>query len=99
MKAGTISDNDPRFLNLAGVLHEAHGRTASARNFYGKALSADASYQPARHNLKRLEQLELSGATRMDVAMGDEPVPKDDAGGLSSADRFRFILHEGFKSA
>ena len=26
MSAGTIADDDPAFLNLAGVLHESHGR-------------------------------------------------------------------------
>ena len=96
MKAGTITDNDPRFLNLAGVLHEAHDRTASARTFYGKALIADESYEPARHNLRRLEQIEQTGASRLEVAMGDEPVPTTDPNGRSSADRFRSVLHEGF---
>src|ERR1019366_569131 len=37
MKAGTITGEDPAFLNLAGVLHESHGRIESARKFYQKA--------------------------------------------------------------
>lgn len=79
MKAGTISDNDPCFITLAGVLHEAHGRTASARNFYRKALASDAAYEPARHNLKRLDQIERAGSTRLEPALGDEPVPDGEA--------------------
>lgn len=72
MKAGTISDTDPCFMNLAGVLHEAHGRAASARNFYRKALTVDAGYEPAQRNLKRLDQFEENGDTRMEVDLGDE---------------------------
>jgi DNA-binding response OmpR family regulator len=97
MKAGTISDDtDPRFLNLAGVLHEAHGRAASARAFYRKALAADPAYEPARFNLQRLDEFERSGSTRLDVALGDEPVPSGDPRGhpsAAAAERFRQVLH------
>jgi CheY-like chemotaxis protein len=95
MKAGTISDGDRCFLNLAGVLHEAHGRTGSARNFYRKALAASEAYAPARHNLKRLDQMEQNGSTRLEVALGDERVPDGGTGpscGASGADRFRQVL-------
>ena len=72
MKAGTIADSDPAFLNLAGVLHESHGRRASARRFYEKAAAADLNYGPARENLRRLHELHVYGQSKMDVALGDE---------------------------
>jgi len=74
MKAGTISDTEPCFLNLAGVLHEAHGRIASARRFYARALAADPTYEPARRNLQRTNEMELFGKPSSDAALGDEPV-------------------------
>jgi CheY-like chemotaxis protein len=97
MRAGTISDSDPCFMNLAGVLHEAHGRTSSAKNFYRKALAVDGNYGPARHNLKRIEQIELTGGTRLEVDLGDQPTSLDEANGdgarrPSPADRFRRVL-------
>jgi two-component system, OmpR family, alkaline phosphatase synthesis response regulator PhoP len=58
MAAGTITDSDPCFLNLAGAVHEAHGRPASARRFYERALELEAGYQPARINLDRLNEIE-----------------------------------------
>lgn len=72
MKAGTIADTDPAFLNLAGVLHESHGRRASARRFYEKSLASDNRYEPARQNLRRLFEIERYGESRSDVAFGDE---------------------------
>jgi CheY-like chemotaxis protein len=96
MKAGTISDSDPCFMNLAGVLHEAHGRTSSAKNFYRKALTVDGLYEPARHNLKRIEQIETTGSTRLELDLGDEPMGLDvsdsSTGRPSPADRFRRVL-------
>jgi CheY-like chemotaxis protein len=94
MKAGTISDCDPCFLNLAGVLHEAHGRQSSARNFYRKALAIDAGYRAASENLQRLDEIEQTGATRLEVALGDESGTRipDASSAASSADRFRRIL-------
>jgi CheY-like chemotaxis protein len=58
MAAGTITDSDPCFLNLAGAVHEAHGRPASARRFYDRAIALDANYQPARINLDRLNEVD-----------------------------------------
>jgi DNA-binding response OmpR family regulator len=93
MKAGTISDTDPCFMNLAGVLHEAHGRVASARNFYRKALVVDAGYEPAQQNLKRLDEFEQTGSTRTEVDLGDEPHSQaDERQGSSPADRFARLL-------
>ena len=93
MKAGTISDTDPCFMNLAAVLHEAHGRVASARNFYRKALAVDPGYEPAQRNLKRLDQFEESGSTRLEVDLGDEPGSHpDEEPESSAADRFARLL-------
>jgi DNA-binding response OmpR family regulator len=72
MKAGTIADTDPAFLNLAGVLHESHGRRTSARRFYEKSLASDDHYEPARQNLRRLFEIDRYGESRDEVAFGDE---------------------------
>jgi DNA-binding response OmpR family regulator len=72
MKAGVIADNDPAFLNLAGVLHEAHGRTESARHFYEKAALLNDQYRPAQENLRRLTDLRRRGSTERKVAFGDD---------------------------
>jgi CheY-like chemotaxis protein len=53
MMAGTITDDDPSFLNLAGMLHEGRGRIASARRFYERALEIDPEFTPASENLLR----------------------------------------------
>ena len=100
MKAGTISDSDPCFMNLAGVLHEAHGRQASARNFYQKALKVDPHYTPAHRNLARLDQFERTGSTRAEVDLGDEPYLADAESPPSSpADRFGRMLLAGRKNS
>jgi DNA-binding response OmpR family regulator len=71
MRAGTIADMDPGFLNLAGMVHEAHGRRDSARRFFQKSLSVDSAYQPAASNLRRLAELDKSGASAIPVFLGD----------------------------
>jgi len=92
-RASAIDDRDPCFLNLAGVLQEAHGRLANARRFYERALAANAGYEPAHHNLKRLSEIEQKGCTSLEVALGDEPVPTVvEADIAASADRFRDLL-------
>ncbi len=70
MKAGTITAEDPEFLNLAGILHESHGRIASARKFYERSAARDRSYRPAQENLRRLGDLRRYGKTRRTVAFG-----------------------------
>ena len=72
MKAGTITDADPCFLNLAGAVHEAHGRRTSARRFYERALAAGPSYEPAKRNLRRLDEIERTGAAPFGIALGDD---------------------------
>jgi DNA-binding NtrC family response regulator len=70
-RAGPVTDMDARFLNLAGVVHEAHGRRFSARRFFQKALAADPAYQPATQNLWRQAEIEKDGHTDIPVALGD----------------------------
>jgi tetratricopeptide (TPR) repeat protein len=74
MKAGTIADDDPAFLNLAGVLHESHGRIESARHFYEKAAALNSRYRPAQENLQRLVELNRRGRTPRKVAFGDDDI-------------------------
>lgn len=71
MRAGTIADMDPGFLNLAGVIHEAHGRATSAKRFFQKALAADPSYEPADQNLRRQAELERRGRSTIPLALGE----------------------------
>jgi DNA-binding response OmpR family regulator len=72
MSAGTIADEDPEFLNLAGVLHESHGRVASAKKFYEKSALSNRTYQPAQENLRRLADIRASGKSERAVAFGDD---------------------------
>jgi CheY-like chemotaxis protein len=72
MTAGTISDGDPGFLNLAGIVHEAHGRSASARRFYEKALALQPSFEPAQHNLNRLNEIRTKGIASSGISFGED---------------------------
>jgi len=72
MTAGLISDDDPEFLNLAGVLHESHGRIDSANKFYQRAAAKNRAYLPAQQNLRRLGELRRAGKTTRPMALGDE---------------------------
>lgn len=53
MMAATINDDDPAFMNLAGLLHEGRGRIESARRCYQRALDTDPGFTPASENLLR----------------------------------------------
>jgi DNA-binding response OmpR family regulator len=77
MKAGTITGEDPAFLNLAGIMHEAHGRIDSARKFYERSAARDRNYRPAQENLRRLGELRQRGSSKRAVAFGDEDVPAE----------------------
>jgi DNA-binding response OmpR family regulator len=77
MKAGSISDDDPAFLNLAGVLHESHGRVNSAQHFYERAAAINSRYEPAQENLRRLAELRRHGSSQRKVAFGDGDVRGD----------------------
>ncbi len=72
MSAGMIADEDPAFLNLAGVLHESHGRVESARKFYEKSAMSNRGYQPAQENLRRLADIRYHGKSVRPVAFGDD---------------------------
>ena len=74
MSAGMIADDDPAFLNLAGVLHESHGRVESARKFYEKSAISNRTYQPAQENLRRLSDIRYHGKSARAVAFGDDVV-------------------------
>ena len=74
MRAGFIADDDPAFLNLAGVLHESRGRTKSALRFYQKAAAMDEGYRAAQQNVLRLMELRRTGKSKRPVALGDEPL-------------------------
>ena len=78
MHAGAVADDDPAFLNLAGVLHESHGRVESAGRFYQRAAGKGRGYLPAQHNLQRLAELQSRGRTRREIALGDEKPGKPD---------------------
>lgn len=78
MKAGTITAEDPAFLNLAGIMHESHGRIESAKRFYERAVARDGHYQPAQENLRRLGDLHRDQKTSRKVAFGDDDVMRLD---------------------
>jgi DNA-binding response OmpR family regulator len=71
MKAGSITSEDAAFMNLAGILHEAHGRVDSARKFYERSI-ARSNYEPAKQNLERLGELRRTGKTKRPVSFGGE---------------------------
>jgi DNA-binding response OmpR family regulator len=72
MRAGTIADDDPGFLNLAGVLHESHGRVQSAIRFYERAAIKERGGGPAHDNLDRLDELRRTGRSVRCVALGQD---------------------------
>jgi DNA-binding response OmpR family regulator len=72
MRAGTISEDDVAYLNLAGVVHEAHGRADSAMKFYTRAVAKDPSYRAAMNNLARLGELKRTGKSDRRIALGGD---------------------------
>ena len=68
--AGEIADADPTYLNLAGVVNEAHGRVATARRYYRKAAAAAGGYPPATANLARLDEADRTGRTDAPADLG-----------------------------
>jgi len=71
-RAGTINNDDAAYLNLAGVVQEAHGRIDSARHFYSRSAAREPRYRAARQNLNRLDELKRSGQTTLSVALGGD---------------------------
>jgi DNA-binding response OmpR family regulator len=78
MKAGTIAADHPAFLNLAGIMHECHGRVDSARKLYEWSMSRDGNYLPPQENLRRLTDLRRHGKTIRKVAFGDDDLTPGD---------------------
>ena len=60
---------DPAYYNVLGVAFEAEGNREAAKTFYQKAAGNGCS--AAHDNLRRLEEIEATGATATDVALGE----------------------------
>jgi DNA-binding response OmpR family regulator len=88
MKAGTITSEEPWFLNLAGILHESLGRMESARKFYSRAVGKDRHYRPAQINLERLGEIRRNGRSKIPVAFGGDEVDAGSEGPLFNASEF-----------
>jgi tetratricopeptide (TPR) repeat protein len=80
MKAGTITSEEPWFLNLAGILHESLGRLESARKFYSRAVGKDRHYRPAQLNLERLGEIRRNGRSKIPVAFGGDETDETSEG-------------------
>jgi DNA-binding response OmpR family regulator len=61
------------YFNLLGVLYEAQKKWRLARKCYSKAVAADARYDPAQANMRRLYELQTLGRSTQAVVLGDEP--------------------------
>ena len=61
------------YFNLLGVLYEAQRKWRLARKCYGKAVTANPKYEPARLNVRRLNELQRFGHSTQAVVLGDEP--------------------------
>ena len=73
MKAADLAEKDAAYFNLLGVLYEVRRQPRLARKFYGKAIAANGSYEPAQKNMRRLYELKTFGRTREPATLGDEP--------------------------
>jgi tetratricopeptide (TPR) repeat protein len=60
------------YFNLLGALYETQHKRRLACKCYGKALTANESYEPARVNMRRIQQLQTKGSTTEPIALGDE---------------------------
>jgi hypothetical protein len=63
---------DAACLNLLGVIEELRSRWARAQKFYRHAVRADAAFQPARQNIRRMYELFTFGRSDQSIALGDE---------------------------
>ncbi|MSS71166.1 MAG: response regulator [Candidatus Latescibacteria bacterium] len=72
MRAADLAGKDPAYFNLLGVLHEMEGNERLARKFYGKAIAAKGTYEPAQKNMQRLYELHTYGHSDEEVTLGDE---------------------------
>jgi len=62
------------YFNLLGVLYETQKKWRLARKCYGRAIDANEKYEPARANMRRLNDLQSEGRTTQPVMLGDEPL-------------------------
>jgi hypothetical protein len=55
-------------------LYETQKKWRLARKCYGRAIDANGKYEPARANMRRLNDLQSEGRTSQAVVLGDEPL-------------------------
>lgn len=65
----------PDAANLAGVFFEMQDDYQRARHHYARAIEIDASYEPARQNMRRLMEIACVGYTEESLNLG-EPAAK-----------------------
>jgi len=66
----------PQFFNLLGVLYSVQGKQLLAERCFTKAAADDPQYEPAKQNLRRLEELRRNGTTDIELAVGAQsPAP------------------------
>lgn len=63
---------DAAYLNLVGAICEGRRQWKRARKFYGRAMRANRSFEPAQKNLRRLYELHTFGRCGQSVSLGDE---------------------------
>jgi len=66
-----MAEDEPEYLNLAGVFVEANGRRADARKYYERALRIKPDFVAPLNNLLRIEELEQLGHSDRDVTLGN----------------------------
>lgn len=71
MKAADLAQHDAAYFNLIGVIYEMRRQWRLAKKFYGKALRADKSYEPAQQNMRRMYELHAFGHSKEPVALGE----------------------------
>ena len=60
------------YFNLLGVLYEAQHKWRLARKCYGKAIDLNQHFEPAKANMRRLNELYSLGRSSQAVLLGDE---------------------------
>jgi DNA-binding response OmpR family regulator len=65
-------ERDPEALNLAGVLFETQGDNERARAYFEQALALDPNFEPAIHNLQRIEDLADHGSSGEPIDLGQK---------------------------
>lgn len=70
--AGMFGDTagDADCLNLAGIIHESHGRISSARDYYQRSLLMDPHCESAIQNLLRLDHQAFMNNLEDPIAFG-----------------------------